>query len=117
MHAPCPTPIRGTVALGPRLLPGVLPGVLLGVLLAGLLTGCASDAADDGVLPEPLLDLREQLTSASIEQGLLGLAFHPQWPADASTRSRTASFGLDANGEVLIVDWAEGAVHRLIARR
>jgi hypothetical protein len=28
-----------------------------------------------------------------------------------------ASFGLDADGEVLIVDWAEGVVHRLIARR
>lgn len=36
----------------------------------------------EGVLPEPLLDLRDQATSASIEQGLLGLAFHPEWPAD-----------------------------------
>lgn len=37
---------------------------------------------DLGVLPEPLLDLRGQLTSASIEQGLLGFAFHPEWPDD-----------------------------------
>ena len=177
MPAPCPTPTRGTVTLGPR----VLLTLLLGVLLAGSLTACADDpddevpdgsaaATDDGnaaqappeddpavdtdvdpelteqaaaedatdeaeeappdldpllglaletvadgfdgpvgvssepgsdrlvviertgqawlvdpdagVLPAPLLDLREQLTSASIEQGLLGLAFHPEWPAD-----------------------------------
>jgi len=37
---------------------------------------------DSGVLPEPLLDLSGQVTAASIEQGLLGLAFHPDWPAD-----------------------------------
>ncbi|MFO7960944.1 MAG: PQQ-dependent sugar dehydrogenase [Nitriliruptoraceae bacterium] len=37
---------------------------------------------DAEVLADPLLDLSEEVTAASIEQGLLGLAFHPDWPAD-----------------------------------
>jgi glucose/arabinose dehydrogenase len=35
-----------------------------------------------GLLPEPFLNIRNKVGSASIEQGLLGLAFHPDYPAD-----------------------------------
>jgi glucose/arabinose dehydrogenase len=37
--------------------------------------------ADGGKL-EPVLDLRAEVNSISIEQGLLGFAFHPDYPAD-----------------------------------
>jgi glucose/arabinose dehydrogenase len=32
--------------------------------------------------PEPMLDLREEVNVSSIEQGLLGFAFHPDYPTD-----------------------------------
>ena len=53
------------------------------------------------VAPEPFLDLRDQMTSSSIEQGLLGLAFHPDYEnnqqlfvywTQASGDSRLAAF-------------------------
>jgi len=34
------------------------------------------------VLPVPFVDLSDRLTSSSNEQGLLGLVFHPRFPAD-----------------------------------
>ena len=34
------------------------------------------------VLEEPFLDVREQVTGSGNEQGLLGLAFHPDYPQD-----------------------------------
>ncbi|MGI9648307.1 MAG: PQQ-dependent sugar dehydrogenase, partial [Acidimicrobiia bacterium] len=34
------------------------------------------------LLPEPFLNIRNRVGSVSIEQGLLGLAFHPDYPAD-----------------------------------
>lgn len=38
---------------------------------------------EDGVVAEePFLDLRDQLLSSSIEQGLLGLAFHPDYESN-----------------------------------
>jgi glucose/arabinose dehydrogenase len=46
-------------------------------------TGRAWLVAPDGQrLDAPLVDLRDQLTADSIEQGLLGLAYHPAWPGD-----------------------------------
>ncbi len=39
-------------------------------------------APDGTVADEPFLDVRDRITSGSIEQGLLGFAFHPDHPAD-----------------------------------
>jgi len=36
-----------------------------------------------GLRPEPFLNIRNKVGSASIEQGLLGLAFHPDFPTDS----------------------------------
>jgi glucose/arabinose dehydrogenase len=53
------------------------------------------------IAAEPFLDLRDQMTSSSIEQGLLGLAFHPDYEnnrqlfvywTQASGDSRLAAF-------------------------
>jgi glucose/arabinose dehydrogenase len=61
---------------------------------------------DVGVLPAPLLDLRGQVTAASIEQGLLGLAFHPNWPAD----DRVFLYhSLPGNDNVLVAYRRDGA--------
>ncbi len=61
---------------------------------------------DEGVLPDPLLDLRDQVTAASIEQGLLGLAFHPEWPAD----DRVFLYhSLPGNDNVLVAYRRDGA--------
>jgi glucose/arabinose dehydrogenase len=35
-----------------------------------------------GVADEPMLDIRDEVNDQSIEQGLLGFAFHPTYPAD-----------------------------------
>jgi glucose/arabinose dehydrogenase len=46
-------------------------------------TGRAWLVTPDGRrLDAPLVDVRDQLTANSIEQGLLGLAYHPAWPSD-----------------------------------
>ena len=37
---------------------------------------------DDGVADEPVLDISDQVNVSSIEQGLLGFAFHPDYPDD-----------------------------------
>jgi glucose/arabinose dehydrogenase len=37
---------------------------------------------DGTVGADPFVDLRDVLASGSIEQGLLGIAYHPAWPAD-----------------------------------
>jgi glucose/arabinose dehydrogenase len=34
------------------------------------------------ILPEPFLDIRDRVVDTAFEQGLLGLAFHPQYPSN-----------------------------------
>ncbi|MGM0617493.1 MAG: PQQ-dependent sugar dehydrogenase, partial [Actinomycetota bacterium] len=61
---------------------------------------------DAGVLADPLLDLSGEVTAASIEQGLLGLAFHPDWPAD----DRVFLYhSLPGNDNVLVAYRRDGA--------
>lgn len=38
--------------------------------------------ADGALLPAPFLDIRDRVGSSGLEQGLLGLAFHPGYPAN-----------------------------------
>lgn len=47
------------------------------------------------VAQRPFLDLRDRLLSSSIEQGLLGLAFHP----DFETNRRAFAYWTDQNGD------------------
>ncbi len=51
---------------------------------------------EDGVVAdEPFLDLRQELLSSSIEQGLLGLAFHP----DYASTGRFFAYWTDRDGD------------------
>ena len=57
---------------------------------------------DDGqVADEPFLDLRDQLLSNSIEQGLLGLAFHP----DYETNGRFFAYWTDVDGDSVLAEF------------
>ncbi len=42
-------------------------------------TGTIRVIGDDGLVAEPFLDIRDRVASNGIEQGLLGLAFHPRF--------------------------------------
>jgi glucose/arabinose dehydrogenase len=42
-------------------------------------TGTVRVIGRDGLAPEPFLDIRDRVASNGIEQGLLGLAFHPRF--------------------------------------
>ena len=53
-------------------------GTLFVVEQAGVIRRLAEGSAAE----EPMLDLRDQVNLSSIEQGLLGFAFHPDYPAD-----------------------------------
>lgn len=57
---------------------------------------------EDGVVAEePFLDLRDQLLSSSIEQGLLGLAFHP----DYESNGRFFAYWTDVNGDSRLAEF------------
>ena len=57
---------------------------------------------DDGqVAEEPFLDLRDQLLSNSIEQGLLGLAFHP----DYESNGRFFAYWTDLDGNSVLAEF------------
>lgn len=57
---------------------------------------------DDGeVAEEPFLDLRSELTSSSIEQGLLGLAFHPGY----ETNGRFFAYWTAPNGDSRLAEF------------
>jgi len=53
-----------------------------GTLFVSEQAGIIRRLTGDGVADEPMLDLRERVNLSSIEQGLLGFAFHPDYPAD-----------------------------------
>ena len=54
------------------------------------------------VAEEPFLDLRSELTSSSIEQGLLGLAFHP----DFATNRRVFAYWTTESGDSRLAEFA-----------
>lgn len=57
---------------------------------------------EEGVVAEtPFLDLRDQLLSSSIEQGLLGLAFHP----DYASTGRFFAYWTDTEGDSLLAEF------------
>ena len=60
--------------------------------------GVVKVVADGEVASEPFLDLRDRLLSSSIEQGLLGLAFHPEYATNG--RFFVYYTALDATGTV-----------------
>jgi glucose/arabinose dehydrogenase len=75
-------------------------------------TGLALLVEPDGQRVEtPFADLRDQLTANSIEQGLLGLAFHPSWPTDDRV---FAYHSLPGNDNVLVSYRSAGAPHDAI---
>jgi glucose/arabinose dehydrogenase len=53
-----------------------------GVLFVAQQRGLIRRVADGTLAAEPLLDLRRIVNVSSIEQGLLGFAFHPDYPSD-----------------------------------
>jgi len=50
---------------------------------------------DGVVLPDPFLDIRDRVESSAFEQGLLGLAFHPQFLANGFFYVNYTRFGGD----------------------
>lgn len=69
--------------------------------------------ADETVADEPFLDLSDRLLSSSIEQGLLGLAFHPDFAdngrlyaywTDPDGNSRLAEFTVPDPGDPMTAD-------------
>jgi len=50
---------------------------------------------DGVVLPDPFLDIRDRVESSAFEQGLLGLAFHPQFLANGLLYVNYTRFGGD----------------------
>lgn len=60
-------------------------------------------AVDEGaVLDEPFLDLRDRINSSSIEQGLLGLAFHPTFV----DTGRFFAYWTQTNGDSRLAEFA-----------
>jgi len=60
---------------------------------------------DGAVADEPFLDLRAELLSSSIEQGLLGLAFHP----DYATNGRFFAYWTAPNGDSTLAEFESSA--------
>ncbi len=54
----------------------------------------------DGLLPEPFLNIRNKVGSISIEQGLLGLAFHPSY----ATNGRFFVYYTDRAGTSIVAE-------------
>lgn len=59
---------------------------------------------DGTVLPEPFLNIRNKVGSVSIEQGLLGLAFHPGYAANG----RIYVYYTDRTGDSVVAEYAVG---------
>lgn len=58
----------------------------------------------EGVLDEPYLDITDRVINAGIEQGLLGLAFHPAW----TDNGRLFVYYVDTNGDVNLAEFSGG---------
>ncbi len=56
------------------------------------------------VSEDPFIDLRDQMTSSSIEQGLLGMAFHPDYP----TNGRMFAYWTQPNGDSRLAEFSAG---------
>ncbi len=64
--------------------------------------GVVHTVADGEIGDEPFLDLRDRLLSSSIEQGLLGLAFHP----DYADNGRLFAYWTDPEGDSMLAEFA-----------
>ncbi|MEM8922506.1 MAG: PQQ-dependent sugar dehydrogenase [Actinomycetota bacterium] len=60
--------------------------------------GVIHTVGPDGVDPEPFLDARDRLLSSSIEQGLLGLVFHPRF----AENGRLFAYWTDTDGDSVL---------------
>ncbi len=60
--------------------------------------GIVRTVRNGDVAGKPFVDLRDRLLSSSIEQGLLGLAFHP----DFATNRRVFAYWTDRNGDTRV---------------
>ncbi|MGI9610858.1 MAG: PQQ-dependent sugar dehydrogenase [Acidimicrobiia bacterium] len=58
----------------------------------------------DGLLAEPFLNIRNKVGSSSIEQGLLGLALHPDYPANG----RFFVYYTDRAGDSVLAEYGVG---------
>ncbi|MBT8194563.1 MAG: PQQ-dependent sugar dehydrogenase [Acidimicrobiia bacterium] len=58
----------------------------------------------DGLLPEPFLNIRNKVGSSSIEQGLLGLALHPNY----QTNGRFFVYYTDRAGDSVLAEYGVG---------
>jgi glucose/arabinose dehydrogenase len=56
---------------------------------------------EEGLLPEPFLNIRNKVGSASIEQGLLGLALHP----DYESNGRFFVYYTDRSGDSVLAEY------------
>ena len=57
-----------------------------------------------GLLPDPFLNIRNKVGSASIEQGLLGLALHPDYPENG----RLFVYYTDRSGDSVLAEYGVG---------
>ncbi|MCP4871936.1 MAG: PQQ-dependent sugar dehydrogenase [Proteobacteria bacterium] len=88
LPGPCATPHAGTdLALAP-VVAGLLRPVLVTAppgdprLFVVEQNGIVRVLKDGAVLPAPFLDVASEVRTRNPEQGLLGMAFHPKFPAD-----------------------------------
>ncbi|MEM9611956.1 MAG: PQQ-dependent sugar dehydrogenase [Actinomycetota bacterium] len=63
--------------------------------------GVIRTVVDGEIADEPFLDLRDRLLSSSIEQGLLGLAFHP----DYADNGRLFAYWTDPDGDSMLAEF------------
>lgn len=63
--------------------------------------GIIRTVVDGAVAEDPFLDLRDRLLSSSIEQGLLGLAFHP----DYADNGRLFAYWTDPEGDSMLAEF------------
>jgi glucose/arabinose dehydrogenase len=71
--------------------------------------GTVRVVADGRVAAEPFLDLRDRVGSRGSEQGLLGLAFHPQF----ATNGRLFVNYTDRNGDTVVSELNSGLQERI----
>jgi glucose/arabinose dehydrogenase len=107
---PTPTPPPPLVGLDAELVADGFDQPILAVAVPGTdaivvveREGLAFTMGADGtVYPDPFLDVRGQMTSSSIEQGLLGLAFHP----DYESNGRLFAYWTQPNGDSRLAEFA-----------